>query len=41
MGGVPAAVGELEDGRVERILEERHFDVGQDSYGSWFSDPDR
>ena len=32
---------ELGEARVEQILEERHFDVGQDNYGSWFSDQDR
>jgi hypothetical protein len=32
---------ELEDARVDQLLEERYFDVGQDTYPLWFSDPDR
>jgi hypothetical protein len=33
---------ELQDGRVEQILEERHFDVGlDDNDGFNWSDPDR
>jgi len=27
------------DLEVERRLEEAHFDVGEDSYGDWFSGP--
>jgi hypothetical protein len=34
--------GELEDGRVEQILKERHYDVGlDDNDGFRWSDPDR
>jgi hypothetical protein len=32
---------ELEDGRVDQLLEERFFDVGEDDYPLWFPDPDR
>ena len=32
---------ELEDGRVDQLLEEWFYDAGEDRYGLWFSDPDR
>jgi predicted RNA-binding protein YlqC (UPF0109 family) len=30
-----------EERDVDRRLEAEHFDVGEDSYGDWFSGPDR
>jgi hypothetical protein len=40
--GVRRAVGELEDGRVDQLLEERSLDVGLDDYEDFYwSDPDR
>jgi hypothetical protein len=28
-----------EERHVEELLEEAHFDVGEDDYGDWFSAP--
>ena len=41
-GSCPGFTVELsaeEERHVEELLEEAHFDVGEDSYGDWFSGP--
>jgi hypothetical protein len=41
-GSCPGYSGELtpeEERHVEELLEDAHFDVGEDSYGDWFSGP--
>ena len=35
----PGCLSERTDLDVERRLEEAHFDVGEDTYGDWFSEP--
>jgi hypothetical protein len=38
-GSCPGFATGEDEREVERRLEEAHFDVGEDSYGDWFSGP--
>ena len=39
--GFTVELSAAEERRVEELLEEAHFDVGEDTYGDWHSGVDR